>query len=171
MLSGPTAFYTIIAAVRDANKLALANTVGGAPERVGVVPGAIAWDECDTCGVLALALVRTYLSDEFPIESSAPATISGTQGALLCADFVVQSVRCAPTPQGTSDAPSVDALDAAGQVVNADAYALTCSTLEALMTLYAADSIVDYLMRPATIVGPEGACVGTELTFSVAVIR
>jgi hypothetical protein len=171
MLSGSAAFYTILAQVRDALSLALVNTAGGKPKRVSIVPGAIAWDDCDTCGLLALALVRTYLSDEFPLESSAPASVSGTQGALLCADFAVQSIRCAPQPQGTDLAPSVDALDLAGQIITADAYTLECTTLATLDTLLHSDGILDYLMRPITTVGPEGACVGTELGFTVAVIR
>lgn len=171
MLYGSQAFNTILAAVRDALTVAMGNTIGGAPKRIGIVPGAIAWDDCDTCGLLALSLVRTYLSDDFPIESAAPMSVSGTQGALLCADFAVQSIRCAPLAQGNALSPDVDALEASAQIVNADAYTLECTTLNTLMTMMHSDDIADFLMRPLTTVGPEGACVGCELGFTVAVIR
>ncbi len=39
-------FYAVLGRIRDANVVALRN-IGNAPTRVGVVPGAIAWDDCD----------------------------------------------------------------------------------------------------------------------------
>lgn len=171
MLNTSIGFYTVLTQVRDAAVTALVSTPGGKPARVGVVPGAIAWDDCDTCGLLALALVRVFLTDEFPVELSEPASVSATQGALLCADMAVQLVRCAPQPQGTDQSPSVDALDATAQVVGVDAYTIECSTLDTLDKLMRNDSIADFMMKPLVVVGPEGACVGCELSFTVAVIR
>jgi hypothetical protein len=171
MLAGADAFYTVLTRVRDAMALALVNTPGGKPARVATVPGAIAWDECDSCGLLALALIRTYLSDDFPIELAQAASLSSTQGAWLCADMVVQVVRCAPQPVGDSLAPSSDALEQAARIVGADAYTAVCTVVGALQTMATANDIVDFLMRPQNIMGPEGACVGTELSFTVAVMR
>jgi hypothetical protein len=168
VLSGPNAFYTVLGTVRDANVAALRNSVGGAPARVGLVPGAIAWDNCDTCGLLALASVRNFLSDQFPIELT---ITTADQGALLCADLAVQIIRCAPQPQNNDVAPSVSALDESAHVVSADAYAVLCSTVDALNKLVASGDIVDFIVRQQVFVGPAGACVGSELSFSVAVIR
>jgi hypothetical protein len=111
VLYGDDAFYTLLTRVRDANATALTNTIGGAPSRIGIVPGAIAWDDCDcgAGGLLALGTVRTYLSDEFPNELSE--VTGGGSGVLICGDFSVQAIRCAPSPSTSGDAPSVDALD------------------------------------------------------------
>lgn len=171
MLSGSGAFYTILQTVKAALIPAFVNSDGGSLNRVAIVPGAIAWDECDTCGLLALATVRTYLSDEFPIETAQPVTVSNAQGALLCADMAVQAIRCAPTPQGNELSPSVLALEKSAQAVNSDAYTVMCTVLATLDTMSVQDDIVSYVIRPLNYVGPEGACVGSELTFSVAVIR
>jgi hypothetical protein len=111
VLYGDDAFYTLLTRVRDANATALTNTIGGAPSRIGIVPGAIAWDDCDcgAGGLLALGTVRTYLSDEFPNELSE--VTGGGSGVLICGDFSVQAIRCAPSPSTSGDAPSVDARD------------------------------------------------------------
>jgi hypothetical protein len=172
MLAGSDAFYTVLQQVRDVNATALVNTLGGAPARVGIVPGAIAWDECETCGVLALSLVRTFLSDEFPVETAESLSTGSLQGALLCADMVLQVVRCAPQPDGvTAVAPAVAALDFAGRVIVQDAYTVVCTTLSTLNGLLSTGDIEDFLMRPLAVMGPEGACVGSELSFAVAVMR
>jgi hypothetical protein len=171
MLTGPSTFYTVIAAVRDAVATALTSTTGGAPSRVAVVPGAIAWDECDTCGMLALSLLRTFLSDDFPIELAQPASLAGTQGALLCADMAVQVIRCAPQPADRESAPTTEQLDAAGRITSEDAYATLCAVLSILGTMETNDSILSFVVRPVNVVGPEGACVGIELMFTVGVIR
>jgi hypothetical protein len=171
VLYGDDAFYTLLARVRDANATALMNTVGGAPSRVGIVPGAIAWDDCEcgSGGLLALGTVRTYLSDEFPNELSE--VTGGGSGVLICGDFSVQVIRCAPSQSSNGDAPSVDALDRSARVVNADGHAIICATIAILESMKSAYDIFDYLVRPVLYAGPEGACVGSELAFTAAVMR
>lgn len=168
MLFGPSAFYTILSTVRVANVAAL-NAQGTPITTSVVVPGAIAWDECDTCGLHALAVTRRFLSDEFPIEVST--STYPAPGAILCADFVVQIIRCAPQPQGNALAPDPAALDASAQEVDADAWAIMCSTIEALTALKAAGDIEEFLIRQQVSAGPEGACVGSELQVVVGVMR
>jgi hypothetical protein len=141
------------------------------PARVGIVPGAIAWDGCDQCGQLALAATRPYLSDQFPIEAVVTSTMGPQPGAILCNDMVVQIIRCAPEPQGNELAPTVEALDASAQVVTADAYAVMCATVDVLSTMETAGEILDFMVRQQVYVGPQGACVGSELQFVVGVIR
>lgn len=171
MLFGPTAFFTVLEQVRDANVVALRNA-GDVPTNVAIVPGAIAWDNCDQCGLLALASIRQYLSDQFPNEymgNMAPAT--SVQGAVLCADLAVQIIRCAPQPQDNQMAPTSAALEVSGKLVIADAYAIMCSTVETLTTLERADDIYGAMVRQQVYIGPAGACVGSELLFTVGVIR
>ncbi|HEX9248497.1 MAG TPA: hypothetical protein VF856_03310 [Gemmatimonadaceae bacterium] len=160
-------FYAVLGRIRDANVVALRN-IGNAPTRVGVVPGAIAWDDCDQCGLLALASARNFLSDQFPIELT---VTTADQGAVLCADMVVQIVRCAPEPQGGETAPSVAALEASAREVIADATAVMCATIDVLNALSTSGDIYDFMMRGQMFVGPAGACVGSELQFVVGVIR
>jgi hypothetical protein len=170
MLYGPTAFWTVLTTVRDACVGALRDA-GDAPSRVAVVPGAIAWDDCNDCGLLALASTRNFLSDQFPSEVASMTMVNDTQGSLLCADMAVQIIRCAPQPEGNALAPTPAALEASAKLVVADAYAVMCGTIDALTKTFVAGDIVDYMVRQQVFVGPSGACVGSELSFVVAVIR
>lgn len=167
MLRGYGAFYTVLKTVRDAIVVELQKQQAK-PERVSIVPGAIAWDECDQCGLLALTSSRFYLTDTFPIDV---VTTEMKQGAFLAADLMVQIIRCAPTAQDTNSAPSVEALDNSAQQVLDDAFAVLCTTHTTLHTLLDTNQIVDYMMRQQLFVGPAGACVGSETIFTVAINR
>ena len=166
MLGGYGDTYALLATVRDANVAELQNSTGK-PARVSIVPGAIAWDECDDCGLLALAAARFYLSNQIP----QPAATTDGVGALLAVDCVTQIIRCAPSAQGTNLSPSVADLDASARQVLDDAYAIMCSTISALLAAQLAGTIVDFLISQQLFVGPEGACVGSELTYTVGFIR
>jgi hypothetical protein len=169
-LSGPTAFYQVAAAVLAAVRTALASGPTPVPTRVGVVPGAIAWDNCEQCGVLAVSLARVFLSDDFPAEAGF--TPQGNcSSAWLVGNFTLQLVRCAPVPDATGSGPTVTALDASAQVVMADASLVLATVACSLADLVAADQIVDYVVRQQLMVGPEGACVGSQVDFLVAVVR
>lgn len=170
MLSGPGAFFSVLTTVRDVCVAALRDA-GDVPKRVAIMPGAIAWDGCDQCGLLALASMRNFLSDQFPQEVTSPMMVSDTPGAILCADMAVQIIRCAPEPIGDALAPTTAALEASARQVIADGYAVMCATVDALTTLLTNGSIVDYMVRQQFFVGPAGACVGSELAFTVGVIR
>jgi hypothetical protein len=168
-LSGYGAFWTVLQTIRDANVAELRTTLAGVPARVGIVPGAIAWDDCgDSCGQLALAVSRYFLSDQFPFE----ATTSAVQpGAIIGADVNVQLTRCAPSPQGNELAPTVTALEASARTVLDDAQAILCSTVTALQDLLDRTLIMDYLVRQQPVMGPEGGCVGSELLVAVGLSR
>lgn len=167
MLVGYDAFYIILGRVRDAIVAELQNNpTSDPPARVGIVPGAIAWDGCTDCGQLALSSFRYYLTDSLPSEVGGSDISSG---GFLAADLVAQIIRCAPQPTGSSLAPSVAALDTSARVTLNDAFSLDCATRTALAVMYNSGDIMTYVMRPVTFVGPEGACVGSELLFSVAI--
>src|SRR6266540_5146126 len=112
--------YEVAAAALEAARVALAAGPTPTPKRVGVVNGAIAWDNCDTCGLLAIGLIRCFLSDEFPVEAGV--TPQGNCiSAYLCGTFSLQIARCAPNPDDAGNGPTVDALDASAQIVMGDA--------------------------------------------------
>jgi hypothetical protein len=165
---GYGAFQGILEQVESAVIAELRNTSASPPARISLVPGAIAWDECDQCGLLALAVSRIYLSDNFPMESTG---MVPAPGAFLVAECVVQLIRCAPVPQGNDLAPSVAALEASAKTVLDDAQAVMCSTINRLQDLQDNYQIVDFLVRHQSFMGPEGACVGSELLFVVGINR
>lgn len=165
MLTGPSAFYTVASEILEAASDRLAETTAGRPDRMCVVDGEIAWDNCE-CGLLAVALSRIYLSAAFPTEL---VTVSVCDAPWAVGDLVVQTLRCAPQPAGQDLAPSCAALDASAQTVIADAYAVLAAVACRLGELRDADDIVDYLIRPQNAAGPAGRCVGSELRVSVAV--
>jgi hypothetical protein len=170
-LRGPTAFYDVATLLVDGVRDALAASLGGPVQRACVVPGDIAWDACD-CGLLAVSPQRFFLADDFPTGTL------GTSGRTtpcdapwLVGELVINVVRCAPTPQGTSVSIPRDQLDAAGQVTAADAYVTLTETVSVLCGLVEDERIVDYLLGEQVTSGPQGDCVGTELRASVAVYR
>lgn len=163
MITGALKFYTVAEAVRVAVDAALTNAV----QRSCVVPGAIAWDECD-CGMLAVSVGRVYLSDNFPQEQTER---DGTcDAAWEVVEIVVQVIRCVPGPDSQGKSPSCADLDTAAQVMAAD----TQQALAAV-ALWICNSrntlVVDGLIMPTEPQGPEGDCAGPELHALVALPR
>jgi hypothetical protein len=175
LITGPTAFYTVASRVLQAVVDNIAAGPTEVPRRYGVVPGQIAWDNCEDCGLLAVSLSRVFLTDDFPIESTLHPEGKCTSG-WFGADFVLQLIRCAPMPSATGASPTVEALDASAQVVMADAHAtltgVACELAEMLPgEMGGDDSIVDYVIKQQMVVGPSGACVGNQVDFQVAIAR
>jgi hypothetical protein len=134
--------------------------------RACVVPGAaIAWDDC--CGQLAVAVSRTYLSDNFPLEFAAGPQQLGAGSpcgpAWLVAELAVQVVRCAPTLDDAGNPPSCIALDTSAQETLADAWLVRRAVTCRLAQLADVDQLVDYRVGAQLLLGPEGACVGSQL--------
>lgn len=165
MITGPLKWYTVASALETAAYAGF--TV--LPDRHGVVPGAIAWDECD-CGLLAVSLARVFLSDTFPDELNAPTGIR-CDAAYEVGEFVLQIIRCAPQPEGQDLAPSVAALDASAQETLQDLHELLESISVRLCEMDDARDIKAHVLRPATAQGPTGACTGWELRVLVALGR
>lgn len=169
MLSGDTAAYDLAAALLEAARVRLAASAAGEPDRVCVVPGAIAWDDCE-CGQLAVAVDQIYLSDQIVGEQASLAT-STCAAAYMVVDVVVQVVRCAPQPVGMDTAVSCVALDAAARTVATDASAVLLAVACKLAEMEDTDEIAGHLVRAQRGVGPAGACVGSEVRASAALRR
>lgn len=158
-----TKFYDAAKSIQQAVDAALSNQV----QRSGVVPGAIAWDEC-ACGMLAVSIGRTYLSDEFPFEKD---TVTGNCAAAWeVAEIIIQVIRCAPQPADGQISPDEDELDAAAQVMAADS-AETLSALENWICQHKNTDVIDGIVLSVEPQGPQGSCVGPEFRARVAFPR
>jgi hypothetical protein len=165
VITGVLKWYTVAAALEAAVYAELTTK----PDRHSVVPGAIAWDECD-CGLLAVSVAQIYLSDQFPDQVASKAGVR-CDAAWEVGEFVLQIIRCAPQPEGDALAPTTTALDASAQEVLRDAYELLLAASVKLCQMSDAHDIADFLMRPLTAQGPSGGCVGNELRVVVALQR
>ena len=165
MITGPLKWYTVAAALETAVYAELTTK----PDRHSVVPGAIAWDECD-CGLLAVSVAQIFLSNQFPDQVAAPAGIR-CDAAWEVGEFVIQVIRCAPNPEGDDLAPTTAALNASAQEVLQDAYEMLKAASETLCSMEDARDISSFMLRPRTAQGPSGGCVGNELRAFVALWR
>jgi hypothetical protein len=170
-VSAQSRVYDLAAALRDCVADTLeASATAGLPERVCVVPGAIAWDDCQ-CGQLAVTVTRLYPSNRFPQELSGQGSDvpSRCGAALLGVDLTVQVVRCAPSPTDADPAVACAALEATAQMVLDDAYWTRVGVVCCLRDLEDETTITDWLVRAQTPAGPQGGCVGSDLAVTVAV--
>lgn len=165
-LTGYDAIYTILKQLRDDIKAEM-QRINHTLDRVGIVPGAIAWDACDTCGQLALAVHRNYLSINFPQERTMTEIADPPQ--YLCADIVVQAIRCVPTVSESGAPPSTTALDNSAQDILIDASAVLCTVNATLSKMESNQLILDWMIRQQVYVGPQGACAGSELVVVVGI--
>lgn len=165
MIAGPGRWYTVgthlVTAVRDG--------LSSKPGRAGQVPGEIAWDSCDCGGMLAVALSRLYLADVFPEETETSTGVC--QPPYEVGQFTVAVVRCAPNPDGVEAAPPADELDTAAGLLLQDATEMLDALASRLCALKEDDEVLDYLVTPVEPVGPEGGCVGVNVTVRVCLTR
>lgn len=165
MIGGAGRWYTVgthlVTAVRDG--------LSSKPGRTGMAPGEIAWDACDCGGMLAVSLSRLYLSENFPEETET--STGACQPPYEVGQFTVAVVRCAPNPDGVEAAPPADELDAAAGLLLQDATEMLDAVSVLLCRLKEDDEVLDYLVTPVEPVGPEGGCVGVNLTVRVCLVR
>lgn len=134
--------------------------------RVEVVPGLIAWDGCD-CGALYLMVNQTYASDDWPMQKVSADVSEGCTALYEGAEFVLQVMECAPSPQGHSNAPTTTAQESAAQLVRRDAYETYRAVNRFLCQARADRTVEDFIIDAQLVQGPSGGCVGTELRFRV----
>ena len=165
MISGPLKWYTVAETLRAAVHTELT----AEPARSSVVPGLIAWDECD-CGLLAVSVAQVYLTETFP-DQLARRVGNGCDAPWEVAELVIQVVRCAPNPDDPMTAPTTAELDASAQEVLRDAYEMLDAVSVKLCQMNAVREISDFMLRPLTAQGPSGGCVGNELRAYVSLPR
>lgn len=167
MITGPLGFYKVLRLLVFQVLSELPSSLGGVPERSCVVPGAIAWDECE-CGQLAATVEQTYLTDNFPQQRTVS---TPCRASLIASDCLISILRCAPQPEGNSLAPTCDVLDEAAQIMASDAYIVLNTVACTLNDFVDENKIVDYVLGTQLPRGPSGSCTGTDLAFSVALNR
>lgn len=165
MITGALKWYTVASTLEQAVYAELTTK----PVRHSVVPGAIAWDECD-CGLLAVSVARVFLTETFPDEL-ARRVGNACDAPWEVAEIVIQVVRCAPNPDDPLTAPTTDELDASAQDVLRDAYEMLRAVSVKLCEMNKARDIADFMLRPLTAQGPSGGCVGNELRAYVSLPR
>jgi hypothetical protein len=165
MITGPLKWYTVAEALRQA----VHDELTTEPVRSSVVPGAIAWDECD-CGLLAVSVGPTYPTETFP--DPLPRRVSNACDAPWeAAEIIIQVVRCAPNPDDPMTAPTTAELDTSAQEVLRDAYEMIRAVSVKLCEMNRDRDIADFVVRTLTPQGPTGGCVGNELRAYVALMR
>lgn len=132
-----------------------------------LVPGEIAWDNCD-CGQLAQSVGDVYPSNNFPT-SAADQRRTPCGPNLIIIPVTLSLTRCVPVSTNDGRPPSCDKLLAAAITLEVDRWvvrqAITCY-LRDLRDTYV---IADFSVGVARTVGPQGACVGVELSYLVGV--
>lgn len=165
MITGALKWYTVASTLEQAVYAELTTK----PDRNSVVPGAIAWDECD-CGLLAVSVARIFLTETFPDELSRRIG-NACDAPWEVGEIVIQVVRCAPNPDDPLTAPTTTELDASAQEVLRDAYEMLYAVSVKLCEMNQAREISDFMLRPLTAQGPGGGCVGNELRAYVSLPR
>jgi hypothetical protein len=129
-----------------------------------LVPGNIAWDSCE-CGQLALTVQRIYPTRTFPIDASEELVNGGCMLRPLAVQVLVSILRCAPSLQSSGAAPTCDALLRSALEIHGDAYAVRRAVECCLQELKNTFQIFSFSVGGTNFVGPDGGCVGSELTF------
>lgn len=149
---------------------ALVGTIGGQPNRACVVPGAIAWDQCD-CGQLAVSVSRWFYSENFPIDTGPGTQSTPCMMPYLVGELTIQLIRCMPSPENRDLFVTCSRLRAAAQMLIEDAFVVLETTRSILCELRSDDIIIDFTFGEETSIGPEGGCGGVELRALVGVPR
>lgn len=163
-------FYDVASILVSGISDALAGTMEGQPNRACVVPGAIAWDQCD-CGQLAISASRWFYSENFPTETGPGTQSTPCMMPYLVGELVIQLVRCMPSPEGRDLFVPCAKLSNSARILIEDAYVVLETTRQTLCELRSDDIIVDFTFSEQTTVGPEGGCGGTELRVLVGILR
>lgn len=167
VLTAADSFYTLAHDLIQSIKSALQSAGVEQFGRVGVVNGAISWDEPE-CGLLVISPVRIFVAETFP----EPVNVAQVCDApYVVVEYAIQAIRCAPAQEASGNPPSVESLEHSGHVVITDATLVLRETTRYLCGLRDADAISDYMTAPSAFVGPQGGAVGSELHVHVALMR
>lgn len=130
-----------------------------------IVPGEIAWDDCE-CGQLAVAEVRRFPSNMFPLEQVDHTAECGAP--YLVVAYNISLARCAPTVNENGKAPTCAKLQASAHQLNKDMGDIRRAIECCLNVHYDSHAIVAYELGAQEITGPQGRCIETTLAVLVA---
>lgn len=149
-----TALQAILTSVRG--QLLVTPTGWPSGAREYVVPGQLAWDDCD-CGLLAIEWLSASYTAAFPNQRQAMA--DGCK-PYLALQIQVTALRCAPSSGTHGEPPSAAALSDAATTNLNDLEAVLIGTATAVKTLEETNAILQYALAGPTPAGPQGGCVG-----------
>jgi PKD repeat protein len=163
------AIYQCAAALLAYVKAQLAATAAGWPSdaRNCVVPGQLAWDECE-CGLLAVEWIGNIFTNALP--ASVQETDDGCN-SMVGINLRVTALRCAPQPVQPAIAPTCTALDASAQTQFIDSLAMTRGVAFAVKALEDTNVILTYSFGGASPTGPQGGCVGVTIDVTLGVVN
>lgn len=151
-------------------------TSSGAPGRMCVHAGAVAWDDCE-CGQLIVSLVDKFESGTFPN----PWTATENAGARKCGaplfvyHYTVSMLRCAPIGGENGEPPPCTEITNAARVTIEDAWAVLAGLSCCLCEGSVRDPVTgvrlfqSYWIAPQTMIGPEGGCQGSAVDVYIGV--
>lgn len=151
-------FTLALQAILTSVRTQLHATPTGWPDgaREYIVPGQLAWDECE-CGLLAIEWQSALYTSVFPNVRQAMA--DGCK-PMLVLQTQVTVLRCAPSPGTRGEAPSPSQLSAAAETNLDDLEAVLRGTSQAVQILEDGNVILQYALSSVGPAGPEGGCVG-----------
>jgi hypothetical protein len=158
--------YTVAATILARVQAELEASPSGWPStaRNCVVPGLLAWDECD-CGLLAVEFNSMGYANSFPSISQIASIDNCFPYAVTT--YTVTALRCAPSMGKNGEPPTCAALDAAAQTFYDDVECMLRGTSKAVMALDAALTINASALGTVLPAGPQGGCVGVTQQVTV----
>jgi hypothetical protein len=141
---------------------------GGQPHRFcNVVPGDIAWDQCE-CGQLAQTITNVVPSEDGT--SAAPDVRQTKCGpAFTLAEVTLSLTRCVPGVDNNGHGPKCNQLLEAARILEIDRYLVRQAVTCCLLNLRNTYEITTFTVGAAQSVGPQGMCAGFDLTYKFAV--
>lgn len=160
----------VVTGVAECVVAALENTPGGVPNRVcPVVPGAIAWDNCE-CGQLAQTITSVAPTRAFPTPSSElPDEKCGSP--MVVVSVTLSLTRCVTGVDDRGNSPRCASLFEEAVILEADRAAVRRAVRCCLANIYAEmpPRIFAYTVGAVNSVGPEGGCAGIEMTYQFGI--
>jgi len=157
-IKGDDKWFQVCNIILGAAKAGLVKPVN----RYLITTGQIAHDDCCD-GQLAVSYTRTSPTESFPTEQVTKIGLD-CDPAYEIGEITVSITRCAPQALNSQNAPSPDALTAHAQQNMIDANQIRRSVSVALCQVHSdMTSGLDYFVRSQLMIGPEGACDGSEL--------
>ena len=149
---------------------ALAETEGGLPKRIcPLVPGAIAWDNCE-CGQFAQTIVSITPTSVFPQPAVEDQKRCGAP--MLLVTVIASMTRCVPGPDennARNPFPSCESLFAAARILEEDRHAVRNAIRCCLLDFAHQYRIHHFNVGASNSVGPEGMCAGSEVTYTFTI--
>lgn len=134
-----------------------------------MVPGGIAWDECD-CGQLAQTVTSVVASNNFPTAAGdTPQTPCGPNQ--LVVNVTLSLVRCVHGPGDSGESPACSDLLSDALQLERDRFVARRELRCFLKDLYDRDLLTGFLIGSATSVGPEGQCAGIEVAYAFGIVN